>query len=89
MAADESRSRPEETAADTVAGLLAAVALAAGAIALVWYPGRVGPVAMLVVLIAAALGGAQRRFIAISVLLVTLFWFFGMVIAVVTERPIF
>ncbi len=89
MAADESRNRPGETTADTVAGFLAASALAAGAFSLVWYPGRVGPVAMLVVLIAAALAGVQRRFIGISVLLVTVCWFFGMVIAVVLERPIF
>jgi hypothetical protein len=89
MAADETRSRPGETTADTVAGFLAAIALAAGLFSLVWYPGRVGPIAMLVVLVAVALSGAQRRFVAISVLVVTLFWFFGMVIAVVTERPIF
>lgn len=89
MAADETRARAKETTADTVAGFLAAIALAAGLISLAWYPGRIGPVAMLVVLIAAALSGGQRRFIGISVLVVTLFWFFGMVIAVVTERPIF
>ncbi len=89
MAADEGRSRPGETTADTVGGYLAATALAAGFISIVWYPGRVGPVAMLVALIAAALSGAQRRFTGIAVLVVTLCWFFGMVLAVTLERPIF
>jgi hypothetical protein len=89
MAADERRSRAGETTADTVAGFLAAIALAAGVISIVWYPGRVGPVAMLVALIAAALSGAQRRFVGIAVFLITLCWLFGMILAVVTDRPIF
>jgi hypothetical protein len=89
MAADEGRTRAGETTADTVAGFLAAVALMAGLISIVWYPGRVGPVAMLVALIAVALSGAQRRFAGIALLVVTLCWLLGMTLAVVLERPIF
>ena len=78
-----------ESTADTVAGFLAAFAMAAGLLALVWYPGRVGPAAMLVALVAAAMGTVQRRFVAAAVALVTVCWLAGMVIAVVTDRPIF
>ena len=74
---------------DGVAGLLAAVAGAAGILSLVWYPGRVGPAAMLVALIACVLATAQRRFAAAALTLVTVCWLAGMIIAVLTERPVF
>ena len=78
-----------ESTADHVAGFLAAAALFAGLLAIVWYPGRLGPAAMLVALVAAAIGTAQRRLAAFALAVVTACWLLGMVIAVVTERPIF
>jgi hypothetical protein len=60
LSTDERRGHDAEwTTADTVAGFLAAAALAAGVLALVWYPGRVGPAAMLIALVAAAMGRGQ------------------------------
>jgi flagellar motor component MotA len=90
MSVDESREAARrESAGDTVAGFLAAFAVAAAALGIVWYPGRLGPAAMLVSLIAAALAGAQRRFVGAAVAFVTVAWLAGMVVAVVTDRPIF
>jgi hypothetical protein len=78
-----------ESTSDTVAGFLAAAALFAGLLAIVWYPGRVGPAAMLVALIAAALSGPQRRFAAGALAIATVSWLAGMVVAILTERAIF
>jgi hypothetical protein len=87
----DGRERPAErdSAVYTVAGFLAAAALFTGLFALVWYPGRIGPGAMLVALIAAGIGGPQRRVAAAAVAVTTFCWFLGMVIAVVLERPVF
>ena len=76
-------------ASDSLAGFLAALALFAGALSVVWYPGRLGPAAMLVALIAAALGTGQRRLAAIALTVVTLCWVAGMVVAVLADRPVF
>ncbi len=90
VSADEQRGdAAREPASYTVAGYLSAAALAAGLLALIWYPGRVGPAAMLVALVAAAMGGPQRRLAAIALTVVTACWFVGMIIAVATDRPVF
>jgi hypothetical protein len=90
MSVDERAGRTErESTADTVAGFLAAAALGAGALTLIWYPGRIGPAAMLVALIAAGLADANRRLIALALTAITVCWTIGMIIAVVTERPVF
>jgi hypothetical protein len=83
-------SRPErDSAAYSAAGFLAAAALFAGIVSIVYYPGRVGPGAMFVALLACAIGGFQSRLAAFSLALVTACWFLGMVLAVLLERPIF
>ena len=89
MSAQEERPLGREPASHTVAGFLAATALFAGLVALVYYPGRVGPAAIFVALLAAAMGGFQSRFAAWAVVGVTASWFLGMVLAVILERPIF
>ena len=90
MSADERREgAAPEPASYTVAGLLAAAALFAGIGALIWYPGRIGPAAMFVALIAAAMGGPHRRLAGAALAIATVCWFAGMVIAVALDRPIF
>jgi hypothetical protein len=74
---------------DTVAGYLAAFVHFAAPVALVYYPGRVGTAAVLVALIAAALASRPNRLIWTAVVASTLWWFAGMTVAVVLERPIF
>jgi hypothetical protein len=78
-----------EPAAQVVAGFLAALAIFAGLVAIVYYPGRIGPAAVLVALLAAALGGFQHRLAAWAIGLATASWFAGMVVAVLLEQPIF
>ena len=80
--------REGEGTADSVAGFLAAAALFAGLLSLVWYPGRVGPAAMLVALIAAGMAGPNRRFTGLALAGIVACWLVGMVVAVITERPI-
>jgi hypothetical protein len=90
MAATEHRERPgRESAADTVAGFLAAFAILGGILSLVWYPGRVGTAALFVGLLGTALATRQRMFAGAALAFATICWVVGMVIAVVTERPVF
>jgi hypothetical protein len=72
-----------------IAGYLSAVAVFGGIAALFYYPGRVGTSAIVIGLIAAGIGGTNRRFTAIGVLVASLGWFFGMIIAVTVGQPIF
>jgi hypothetical protein len=89
VTAHENDSRPREGAASTVAGFLATFAIFAGAIALVYYPGRVGAAAVIVALVAAGIGGFQRNLAAFAVAFAGICWFAGMVIAISLERPVF
>jgi hypothetical protein len=69
---------------------MATFAIFGGLIALVYSPGRIGPGAMFVAILAAAIGGSPgRRLVPLAVLLTTLSWLAGMTIAVLLERPIF
>jgi hypothetical protein len=76
--------------AHTVALYLGAFSMFAGLASLVYYPSRIGPGAMLVALVGAAMADpAQKRFCGLAGAVTGLGWFFGMVIAVVLDRPIF
>jgi hypothetical protein len=79
------RDRP----AEVVAGFLAAAALFAGALAVVYKPVRLAPVALVVALIAVAIGGRHQRLAAIATAVVTVGWIVGMIACVITERPLF
>jgi hypothetical protein len=76
-------------ASQYVAGFLATIAIFAALVGIVYYPGRVASGAILVALIAAAIGGFQSRLAAFAVGIATLCWFSGMVISIVFERPVF
>jgi hypothetical protein len=78
-----------QSTADTVAGFLAALALFAGLLALVWYPGRVGTAALLVGLVGVGMARANARFAAAALALATLCWLVGMTIAILVDRPVF
>ena len=86
---DRMEASRRESTADTVAGFLAALALFAGMLALVWYPGRVGTAALLVGLVAAGMARSNARFAALALALTTLCWLLGMTIAVIADRPVF
>jgi hypothetical protein len=79
------RDRP----AEVVAGFLASAALFAGALAAVYKPVRLGPAAIIVALIAAAIGGRHQRLAAIATAVATAGWIVGMIGCVITGRPLF
>jgi hypothetical protein len=74
--------------AETVAGFLAALAIFASLISLAWHPLRLVLPAILVALIAAAIGGRYKRLAFAAVMICAACFFFGMTIAVVTSRPL-
>jgi hypothetical protein len=89
MSAHESEDRPSPVTG-TVAVYLAAAAMFAGLASLVYYPSRIGVGAMLVGLLAAAMARPeQRRFCGMAVAVTGVCWFFGMIIAILLDRPIF
>jgi hypothetical protein len=75
--------------ADAIAGFLAAVALAAGVFSVVYRPARIGPAALVVALIAVAIGGRNARLATWAVAVVSVGWVIGMIVAVVTENPVY
>ena len=83
-AAEPAARRPSET----VAGFLAAMAIFACLIGLAWHPLRlIGP-GIVLSLIAAGMGGRHQRLAFVAVLVAAACFFFGMMIAVITERPL-
>lgn len=78
------RARP----ADTVAGFLAAVAIFAASIGVVWHPLRLVPISMLLALLAAAIGGRHQRLAFVATLVTAVCFFVGMAIAVAAETPL-
>ena len=74
--------------AETVAGIMAAAALAVGVIAIVYRPVRLSPVALLVALIAVGIGGRFSRLAAAAVAVITVGWVLGMIYAIVQDEPL-
>lgn len=85
MAAAERRDRP----AEAVAGYMAAAALFVSLIGLVYRPVRVVPVAIVVALIAAAIGGRHHRLAVLALGVGAVAWLVGMTIAVATNRALY
>jgi hypothetical protein len=82
-----SEERPGST--DTIAGFLATIALVAGLFSIVYRPARIGPAALVVALIAVAMGGRNERLATWAVAAVTVGWVVGMIVAVLTENPLY
>jgi hypothetical protein len=74
--------------ADVVAGWLAAFSIFASVISLAWHPLRLVIPAILLALIAAAMGGKSHRLARAAVMISALAFFFGMAIAVAGQRPL-
>ena len=83
--APEPRDRP----AEAVAGLMASAAIFVSMIGLVHKPFRVGPVTMLVALIAVGIGGRHSRLATYAVGVAGVCWLLGMTIAILLRRPLF
>jgi hypothetical protein len=80
---------PHQQRADMVAGFLCAFAFALSGIALVQKPGLLAPVAILLALAAVRMTHAHRTLAAVAVAVAGLAFFFGMIVAIVTETPIY
>ena len=84
--AQPARSR---ASAEVVAGYLAALSIFASVIALAWHPLRIVIPAVILALVASAMGGRENRLARAAVVIAALAFFFGMAIAVAGSRPLF
>ena len=75
--------------AEAIAGLLAALSIFVSCIGVAYRPGRLVPVAILVAILATAIGGRNSRLAAIAVVVGGVCFVIGMSLAVITDNPIF
>ena len=81
---------PREGHRESVAGILAALAIFMSLIALARTPLKIAPVAILVALIAVGMAqGRSQKLAAWALVAAGAGWFIGMTIAVATDRPLF
>mgnify|MGYP003525902565 CR=1 FL=1 len=74
---------------ETVGGFLAALAIFGGLIAIAQRPVTIGLTSLLVALIAAAMaGGRHRHLAAAAVAVAATGWLVGMIVCVITGRPL-
>ena len=75
--------------AETVAGFLAALAIFGGLIAIAQRPVTIGLTSLFIGLIAATMaGGRNRHLAAAGVAVATMGWLVGMIVCVITSRPL-
>lgn len=75
-------------AAETVAGMMGALAFAVASLGIVYKPVRVIPLAIVVALVAVGIGGRNSRLATAAVWWGALCWVAGMTIAVVADRSL-
>jgi len=75
------------TTRDTVAGFLAALAIAAGLIGIVWHPLRLVAAAIILSMIGAGMA-PKSTFVRVAVFISIACFFFGMMTCVLTGRPL-
>jgi len=89
MSAEAANAKPTGSGpAEVVSGYLSALAIFAGLISLAWHPLRLVPAAILLALVASAMGHRNRRLAFAAVAITGICFFLGMTIAVVTQRPL-
>ena len=75
--------------ADAIAGLLASLAIFISLISLAYRPGRLVPAALLMALLATAIGGRHQRLAALAVAVGAVCFVVGMALAVLTDNPLY
>ena len=96
MSAVEDAPRRRSTAADTVAGLLAAASIVLSAVAMGFglllqvdaHPARLSPVAIVIALVAARMSERYQSLALKAALFGALAWVVGMTVAIVTDGPL-
>ena len=79
-----------QTAGEAVGGFLAAAALVLGFLAMAYRPARLSPLAAVLVLLAAGMGGTRyRRLVIAAVVVASVGWLVGMTVAVATNNPLY
>lgn len=81
-------SEPRERPGEAVAGFLAAASIVVSLIGLAYRPVRTIPIAVLVALVAVAMGGRHQRLASFAVLVGAIAFALGMTIAVATESAL-
>ena len=82
-------ARARDGAAESVAGFLAAFAVVGGAVGIVERPVTVGLFSLFIALVASALAaGRHRGLAAFAVAATTASWFAGMIVSILTDRPL-
>jgi hypothetical protein len=71
-----------------VAGFAAALAIFASVIGLAWHPLRLIPIALVLALIATAMGGRHAGLARAAVAIAGACFFLGMTIAIIAQRPL-
>lgn len=84
MSAIERAGKPSES----VAGFLAALAIFIALIGIAWHPLRLIAPAIIVSLVSAGMGGRHQRLSFAAVMIVAASFFLGLMIAVITSRPL-
>ena len=82
------RAAEEHRPSYTVAGFLSAMAIFISLIGLVWHPLRLVLPAIIISLIAAGMAPKGNRLATAAVVVVTACFFVGLLISVVTQRPL-
>ena len=81
----ESRERP----ADAIAGLLASLSIFVSLVGVAYRPARLIPAALLLALLAAAMGGRHQRLAAFAIGIGGACFVIGMAAAVITDHPLY
>jgi hypothetical protein len=84
-ASTRDRMRPGEA----VAGLLAAIAIFAGALELLYRPFRLAPAALVLVLIATVMSRDQPRIIPLAYLIIGICFVAGAALQLLTHHPLY
>jgi hypothetical protein len=82
-------SAVEPRRADTVSGFLCAFALTMAGLAVVRHPALLATASIAVALVAARMTRAHRTLATVTVAAATLSFFFGMLVAITTDSPLF
>ena len=74
--------------AETVAGFLSAIAIFVSLVGLAWHPLRLILPSLAIALIASGMGAGKGRLQFAAVIICAACLFFGLMISVITERPL-